>query len=89
LIFGTFLKPQPCHFVEAPAVPRPYQSVEAPAVPVRRTTSVHELVRQCVQTRKDSALPPLPEPMDLGLDESIATDEWLQDSDAMFTGMHF
>ena len=34
-------------------------------------------------------LPPLPEPMDLGLDESIAMDEWLQDSDAMFTGMTF
>ena len=41
------------------------------------------------QARMDAVLPPLPEPMDLGLDESIATDDWLQDSDGMFTGMAF
>lgn len=43
-----------------------------------------------MQARMEAVLPPLPEPMDLGLDESIATDDWLvQDSDAMFTGMTF
>ena len=38
----------------------------------------------------DGVLPPLPEPMDIGLDEGAIMDEWLQDGDdALFTGMTF
>ena len=37
----------------------------------------------------ESLLPPLPEPMDIGLDDGAVMDEWLQDGDALFTGMAF
>ncbi len=43
----------------------------------------------CMKARLEGMLPPLPEPMDIGMDEGAIMDEWLQDGDALFTSMTF
>ena len=44
------------------------RSDHAPAAP-----ALTAMYSRCMQARMDVVLPPLPEPMDIGLDESIAT----------------